>query len=52
MKRSKKHQKIIDDFDIQKQKHLDKLATQMLKQDEKNQRLKEKKINTNFLNLF
>lgn len=52
MKRNKKHQKIVDDFEVQKQKHLEKLATQMLKQDEKNQRLKQKTINTNFLKLF
>jgi hypothetical protein len=52
MAKSKKHDKIVKDFDRQKSKHLDKLATQMLKNDDKKQRLKEKKINPNFLNLF
>ena len=40
------------DFDNQKSKHLEKQATKMLKKDEQFQKLKEKKIDTNFLNLF
>jgi hypothetical protein len=52
MKANKKHKKIINDFENQKNKHLEKLATQMLKKDEQFQKLKEKPINTNFLNLF
>ena len=48
----KKHDKIVKDYDKQKSEHLDKLATKMLKNDERNQKLKEKTINTNFLNLF
>ena len=52
MAKSKKHDKIVKDFDRQKSKHLDKLATQMLKNDEKMQKLKDKRINPNFLNLF
>ena len=48
----KKHDKIVNDFDKQKSKHVEKLATQMLKKDEQFQKLKEKKINTNFLKLF
>ena len=52
MAKSKKHDKLVKDYDRQKSEHLDKLATQMLKNDDKNQRLKDKKINTNFLNLF
>ena len=48
----KKHTKIVKDFDKQKQKHLEKLATRMLKDDEKNSQLKSKQINTDFLNLF
>jgi hypothetical protein len=47
-----KHDKIVKDFDNQKSKHLEKQATRMLKKDEQFQKLKEKKINTNFLNLF
>jgi ribosome recycling factor len=48
----KKHDKIINDFNKQKSKHVEKLATQMLKKDEQFQKLKEKKIDTNFLKLF
>jgi hypothetical protein len=48
----KKHDKIVKDFDNQKSKHVEKLATQMLKKDEQFQKLKEKKIDTNFLKLF
>jgi len=52
MAKSKKHDKLVKDYDRQKSEHLDKLATQMLKNDEKMQKLKDKKINPNFLNLF
>ena len=50
--KKKKHDKIVKDFDTQKAKHVEKLATQMLKKDEQFQKLKEKKIDTNFLKLF
>lgn len=50
--KSKKHDKLVNDYNKQKSKHLDKLATKMLKDDEKNQKLKEKNINTDFLDLF
>tara|TARA_R110000772_G_scaffold219714_1_gene330252 strand:- start:491 stop:646 length:156 start_codon:yes stop_codon:yes gene_type:complete len=49
---SKKHKRVVKDYDKQKQKHLEKLATKILKDDETNERLKTKKINTDFLNLF
>jgi hypothetical protein len=52
MKKSKKHKKIVNDFDKTKEKHLERLATKMLKKDEVNNKLKEKTINPNFLNLF
>ena len=48
----KKHDKLVKDYDKQKSEHLDKLATKILKNDERNQKLKEKTINNNFLNLF
>ena len=48
----KKHNKVVKDYDKQKQKHLEKLATRILKDDEKNAKLKGKQINTDFLNLF
>ena len=50
--KSKKHHKVVKDYEKQKVQHLDKLATRILKDDEKTQRLKEKSINPDFLNLF
>lgn len=50
--KNKKHNKIVNDYDKIKSKHLDKLASKMLKDDEKNQKLKEKNINPDFLDLF
>jgi len=50
--KKKKHDKIVKDFDKTKQRHLEKLATKMLKKDEAFQKLKEKKINNKFLDLF
>ena len=50
--KNKKHDAIVNDFDSQKQKHLEKLATKSLENQEKISRLKEKNINTDFLNLF
>ena len=47
-----KHNTIVNDYEKAKGKHLEKLATKMLKKDEKNTKLKEKNINTNFLKLF
>jgi uncharacterized protein (DUF1330 family) len=50
--KKKKHIKLIKDYDKQKEKHLEKLATKMLENDEKINKLKGKNINTDFLNLF
>lgn len=50
--KNKKHTRIVKDYEKQKQKHLERLSNQMLKDDERNQRLKSKDIGTNFLNLF
>ena len=50
--KNKKHNKLVKDYEGQKTQHLEKLASQILKNDEKMQRLKEKKINMNFLKLF
>jgi hypothetical protein len=50
--KKKKHSKIVNDYDNQKEKHLTKLATKMLENDEKLSNLKVKNINTDFLNLF
>jgi hypothetical protein len=50
--KSKKHQEINNNYDNIKAKHLEKLATKMLNNDEKVSKLKEKNINPSFLNLF
>jgi hypothetical protein len=50
--KKKKHEKIVNDFEKSKQNHLERLATKMLKKDEMFSKLKEKKINSNFLDLF
>jgi vacuolar-type H+-ATPase subunit H len=42
----------VNDFDSQKQKHLEKLATKMLEEQDKIIKFKEKNINTDFLKLF
>ena len=52
MKRKKKHQKLVDDYDTQKRKHLEKLATKSLEKDEKILKFKSKQIKNNFLDLF
>ena len=50
--KKKKHDKIVKDYENQKSKHLEKLASKILEKDQKLQKLKEKNINTNFLDLF
>ena len=47
----KKHEAIVHDYD-KKSKHLDKLATKMLKNDEKASKLKSKPIKGKFLKNF
>ena len=48
----KKHDKIVRDYDKIKSKHLDRLATKMLKNDEKSEKLKSKRIKGKFLDKF
>jgi hypothetical protein len=48
----KKHDAIVNDFEAQKNKHLEMLATKTLAEHEKLSRLKDKNINTKFLDLF
>jgi ribosome recycling factor len=50
--KNKKHDAIVNDFDSQKQKHLEKLATKMLEEQDKIIKFKEKNINPDFLKLF
>jgi|TARA_R110000787_G_scaffold21022_6_gene62478 hypothetical protein len=52
MKYKKKHKKLVDDYDTQKRKHLEKLATKSLENDEKMLKFKSKEMNNNFLDLF
>jgi hypothetical protein len=48
----KKHNYIVNDYDKIKQRHLEKMADDLLKNDDKNQKLKEKNIDLGFLDLF
>jgi hypothetical protein len=50
--KSKKHIKVVKDYEKQKSIHLVKLADSLLKNDERNQKLKSKTINPDFLKLF
>jgi len=50
--KNKKHSKLINDYDNQKQKHLERLAKKMLDNDEKFSKLREKGIDDSFLDLF
>jgi hypothetical protein len=50
--KNKKHNKIVNDYDKQKSKHLDRLATKILDNDEKFRKLQDKKIKGNFLKNF
>ena len=45
MKRKKKHQKLVADYDTQKRKHLEKLTTKMIENDEKQLKIKSKQTN-------
>ena len=48
----KKHHRIVKDYDKQKERHLEKLATKSLAADEKFRKLKDKKVKGNFLKNF
>jgi hypothetical protein len=52
MKKFKKHNKLVSDYSKQKENHLEKLATKMLKKEEISSKLKKKDIDPKFLNLF
>ena len=51
-KKHRKHDKIVNDYENQKNKHLEKLATKALDEQEKLSKLREKKIDKDFLDLF
>jgi uncharacterized membrane-anchored protein YhcB (DUF1043 family) len=46
------HDKIINDYDKIKSKHLEKLANKILKDEEKRDNLRSKNINGDFWNKF
>ncbi len=50
--KNKKHKNMSDNYEKSKRKHLEKLATKILKHDEKMSKLKEKNISKKFLDLF
>lgn len=50
--KNKKHKEISKDFKAAKHKHLEQLATKILKNDEKAGKLKNKPIDKDFLDLF
>ncbi len=52
MKKKRKHKKLVDDYEKQKSKHLEKLASKTLENDERMRKFKEKNINDKFLDLF
>ena len=51
IKRSK-HDKLVNDYDKQKEKHLERLANKMLKDEDKKDKLRSKTIKGDFLNKF
>jgi hypothetical protein len=51
-KKSKRHNNIVNDFEITKQKHLERLATKMLDKQDKIEKLRGKKVDKGFLDLF
>ena len=50
--KKEKHDKIIKNKEEEKRKHLERMASQLLKQDEINQKLKGYKLKKNPLDLF
>lgn len=52
MAKHRKHDDLVKNYEMRKAEHLDKLATKMLKNDDKMQKLKEKKINKDIFKLF
>lgn len=52
LRKKKRHDSITKNFDKTKEKHLEKLATKMLEKQDELSKLREKKINDDFLDLF
>ena len=51
-KRKSKHDTLVNDYENQKNKHLEKLATKSLEEQEKLSKLRDKNIDKGFLDLF
>jgi len=51
-RKKRKHDKLVNDYSNQKSKHLESLATKMLEDQEKLSKLREKKSDGKFLDLF
>ncbi len=51
-RKQRKHNKLVNDYSNQKSKHLEKLADKMLEDQEKMDKLRDKKTNGKFLDLF
>jgi len=50
--KKEKHDKILENKEKEKKKHLERMATQILKQDEVSEKLKSYKLKNNPLDLF
>lgn len=50
--KNKKHDKIVRDYDKIKSRHLEKLASKILKDEERRDNLRAKKIKGDFLDKF
>lgn len=51
-RKKRKHDKLVNDYEKQKAKHLEKLATKMLEDADKLRILRDKKSDGKFLDLF
>jgi len=51
-RKKRKRDKLVNDYSNQKSKHLENLATKMLDEQEKLSKLRDKKTNGKFLDLF
>lgn len=52
IKKKRKHDKIVKDYEKQKSKHLEKLADKMLENEKNFRKLQDKKTSGKFLDLF
>ena len=50
--KKKKHSKIVNDYDKQKSRHLEKLADKMLEDQDRLDKLRKKESDGKFLDLF